>query len=303
MRARMLERVLPASATRAKRPGHSCIRRLSALEAGDFRELPRPRAASPAQSLEISLLIPAYEPSEELKDALREAHDFLSERFRDEFEIILIPNPPPGAGHDASILACAALANEFPRAHVVPHLAPPGKGAALRTGFLASAGKTVFFTDADLPYDLSFIDAALDEIERGCDLVTANRRAPKGLAGRPPAGNAGRRRLGWLFNHAVRLLLPIGTTDTQAGLKAMSRRLATVAFSQGRCPGFFFDLEIFLSCSGKGWARAEVLVEQRGSQGESTVCVLRESVLAVYWLFRIRRVYAGGGYGLRERGR
>lgn len=285
---------------------HSCVRRLRAFVKDDFRAMPRRELAPPPESVKLSLLIPARDARAPLEGTLREAHAFLSSRFGSDFEIILVPNPPSEFGRpDDSLRACAALAKGFPRVRVVPHLEPPGKGAALRTGFLASAGKTVLFTDADLPYDLSFVDAALVEIERGCDLVTANRRGPQGFVGRPQAqgDDARRRRLGWIFNRAVRLLLPIGTMDTQAGLKCMSRRLATVAFSQGRCPGFLFDLEIFLSCRGKGWPRAEVPVRQRRTLGESTVCVLRESVLAVYWLFRIRRGYAGGDYGLCERGR
>ena len=274
---------------------HSCFRRLRALTKDDFRAIRRRESELPPESLKLSLLIPARESSRRLEGSLREAHAFLSERFGGDFEIILIPNPPPDAGPDASVRACEALAGGFARVKVVPHLSPPmspGKGAALRAGFLASAGRIIFFTDADLPYDLGFIDAALAKMDQGFDLVSANRRIPGGRPG-------GRRRLGLIFNGAVRLLFPVGTRDTQAGFKAMSRRLAAVAFSRGLCPGFFFDLEIFLSWLGMGWAHAEVPVAQRRETGESTICIPRESVLAVYWLIRIRAGHANGRYAER----
>jgi SAM-dependent methyltransferase len=185
----------------------------------------------------------------------------------------------------------------------VPHLVPPlrpGKGAALRTGFFASRGKIIAFTDADLPYDLGFLEDAFRRLDQGFDLVTANRRSPESRFDIPTAllpVAYSRHRLGLLFNRVVRFLLPLPTRDTQSGMKVMSRKLATLAFSRLRCPGFFFDLEIFLTARTHGLAHAEMPITLRLNTEKSTVRVLRESVLAAYWLFRVWTGFLTGYYG------
>ncbi len=281
---------------------------MRALRREDFQDLPPP-THSPEKTgdLDVSLLIPAREATHALEETLTKAHSFLSQRFGESFEIILIPNPPPGPHTDASIRLSEELAQRLTRVRVVPHVAPPerpGKGAALRTGFFASRGKLIFFTDADLPYDLSFFDDAVVQIRRGFDLVTANRRMPDSRFDLPTAllpVAYSRHRLGLLFNRFVRIFFPLKTTDTQAGIKAMTRNLAQLSFSKQRCPGFFFDLEIFLTCRGHDLGHSEVPVTLTLNTEKSTVRVLRESVLAAFWLFRIWVGHLRGYYGKTQK--
>lgn len=285
----------------SKRSYFSQMRALRREDFQDLRPLTDATASDPA--IEVSLLIPAREATHALEDTLSRTHEFLEKRFQNRFEIILVPNPPPGSPSDDSLLLSEQLTSRFKNVRVAPHLVPPerpGKGAALRTGFAAARGSRILFTDADLPYDLRFFDDAFRKLDQGFDLVTANRRVPDSRFDIPTAllpVAYGRHRLGLIFNRVVRLLLPLDTTDTQAGIKAMSRRLAEEAFKRQRCPGFFFDLELFLTCRGKGWAQAEVPITLYLNTEKSTVRVLRESVLAIYWLYRIWAGYLVGHYG------
>jgi hypothetical protein len=105
-----------------------------------------------------------------------------------------------------------------------------------------------------------------------------------------------RHRLGLLFNTAVRLLLPIKTTDTQAGIKAMRREFAEKVFTRQTCPGFFFDLEMFLTAAGAQMSLVELPVVFVLVNEKSTVRILRESVLAGVWLVRIFLNYWAGYY-------
>lgn len=243
---------------------------------------------------EASLLIPARGAAHSLAETVQHAHDFLARAFPDDFEIILVPNPSPfpkaGSAPDRSIEVSEELAARFPRVRVRPHRLPQGKGAALRTGFQAARGQWIFFTDADLPYDLGFFETATQSLRSGFDLVTGNRRlgtsvfdVPVGLL--PLAYR--RHRLGLAFNRFVRALLPIRTTDTQAGIKAMSRKLAEAAFARQACPGFFFDLEFFLTAASSGYRHVELPVKLTLNTEKSTVRVLREALLAAFWLSRI----------------
>lgn len=260
-----------------------------------------PEAGGP--SVRASLIIPARNAADSIEKAALEAHRFLERAFPGSFELILVPNPRPGYTDDRTESVARALASRLPGIRVAPHLFPPGKGAALRTGFLASRGELVFFTDADLPYDLEFLERATRKLEEGHDLVTGNRRLPESEFDLPVHLMKlayGRHRLGLLFNRAARLLFPIGTTDTQAGIKAMSRRLASAAFGRQACPGFFFDLEIFLTAMENSYRITELPVTLFLNSEKSTVRLLREAWLATFWLLRLavrnhRRAYRIAG--------
>jgi hypothetical protein len=157
--------------------------------------------------------------------------------------------------------------------------------------------------DADLPYDITFFSVAARLLADEVDFVTGNRRLPQSRFDIPVSilHLAYRRHLtGVLFNRLVRSLFPIAVTDTQAGIKAMSRRMAEVAFSRQICPGFFFDIEFFLCCAGFHFRNAEIPVTLFLNSEKSTVQLLRESMLAAIWLAKIYWKFRQGGYTVPE---
>ncbi|MEK6580404.1 MAG: methyltransferase domain-containing protein, partial [Bdellovibrionota bacterium] len=151
--------------------------------------------------------------------------------------------------------------------------------------------------------DLAFFDEAIRMLRNGFDLVTGNRRSLDSLFDVPVAYLPlayRRHRLGIRFNWISRLLLGFKTRDTQAGIKAMSRQLAHAAFSNQTCPGFFFDLELFLTASRSGFKTMDLPVLLYLNTEKSTVRVLRESLLAAFWLSRITIQAWSGFYGKRQ---
>lgn len=253
---------------------------------------------SEAPTLEVTLLIPARNSAHALENTVRHADAFLSKHYP-SYEIILIPNPGTDS-HDRSLEVAQALASRFPSVRVEPHPGLPGKGAALRTGLASARGQWIFFTDADLPYELEFFARATAKLASGYSLVTGNRRLPTSQFN-IPVGLLhlayGRHRLGLGFNHVVRWIFGVRTTDTQAGIKAMSRHLAREAFLRMQCPGFFFDLEIFLCARRMSFKHVELPVVLNLNTEKSTVRILRDGMLAAYWLTRIALRNMRGEYG------
>src|SRR6185295_8455055 len=127
--------------------------------------------------LGVSLLIPARNSAHALEGTVREAHRYLSARFPGEFEIVVVFNPGSDSATDRSDEVARRLSEKFREVKVAPHRGRAGKGAALKTGFEASRGSRVFFTDADLPYELEFFDEASLKLDQGYGLVTGNRRS------------------------------------------------------------------------------------------------------------------------------
>lgn len=259
----------------------------------------------PSPSLiSASLLIPARQAAHALEETVEKARAAMSRVYSDQpgsYEIILIPNPRPGDTEDQSGEIADRLAAKYPeQVRSIHHHLPQGKGAALRTGFLHSKGNSIFFTDADLPYDLDFIRQAKTHLEQDCELVTGNRRLDLSFFDLPlellPLAYK-RHRLGLLFNWTVRILFPIQTTDTQAGIKGMSRRLALEAFSRQICPGFFFDLELFLTALNSSCQIKELPVTLFLNTEKSTVRLIRDAILATFWLLRLAIRNRMGAYG------
>ncbi len=257
-------------------------------------------------AIDISLLIPARRSGHSLKTTVEAAHRFFTQNQKNteaSFEIILIPNATTKEMNDDSTLTIANdLCRRFSEVKISLHSGPVGKGAALKTGFLACSGKMIFFTDADLPYDLEFFTHAIQKLNSGYELVTGNRRLSKSSFQVPvellPLAYK-RHRLGLWFNSIVRLLLHIPTTDTQAGIKAMTRDLAHKAFSLQQCSFFFFDLELFLTALRNGYTHCELPVTLYLNSEKSTVRVFKESLSAAYWLAKITWNNSKNYYGER----
>jgi 2-polyprenyl-3-methyl-5-hydroxy-6-metoxy-1,4-benzoquinol methylase len=258
--------------------------------------------------VDISLLIPARKSAHSLEDTVLQTHRFLTEHKKqtgDTFEIILIPNGTKTEKlTDPTFDVARKLSEKISEVKNVPHTGPAGKGAALKTGYVHSEGRWILFTDADLPYDLEFFTRAIPKLKSGYGFVTGNRRLPESHFDVPVALLPlayGRHRLGVWFNRWVRFLLPIYTTDTQAGIKAMSRELANQAFAWSKCPYFLFDLEFFLMATGHGFRHAELPVTLYLNTEKTTVRVIRESMAAVYWLTKIKIGSVLGHYGHKRK--
>jgi SAM-dependent methyltransferase len=255
---------------------------------------------------EVSLIIPVKNATEEFENTVARCHDYLTQiatNSEPSFEIILVPNPARGDLSDQSIQICQSLSQKYRSVITALHTGTPGKGAAVKTGFLASHGNMIFYTDADLPYDLRFFTEARELLNRGYDLVSGNRRLASSCF-RVPVGVLRlaytRHRLGLAFNRLVRILFPISTTDTQAGIKALSRRLAESAFRVQTCTGFLFDLEIFLTAKENDYFQKELPVTLYLSTEKSTVRVLRECFSVAYWLISITWSRLQGRYGAQS---
>ncbi len=239
---------------------------------------------------EITLLIPARSAAHVIRDTVTEASRFLSSRFGNSFEILIITNSPVHRPEDPTFDEAKRLSERFPSVRVLRWDGAGGKGSALRQGFLASRGRYILITDADLPYGLEFFDAAFSKLREGYDLVSGNRRLASSHFRVPvrllPFVH-GRHLAGVAFNRLTRFLLPVVTTDTQAGIKAMSREFASRVFAVQACPSFFLDLEIFLVALRQSRRSIELPVILRLSSDLTTIRLFRDGSLAIYWLARI----------------
>lgn len=183
-------------------------------------------------------------------------------------------------------------------ATVVRFVTNRGKGAAVRAGVLASAGRCVAFIDADLAYPPSLLVCLLGEIEAGADVVIGNRHDARSTATSPQS--VLRRFSGYVFNLLAASVLKGRYRDTQCGLKAFEARCARRIFSRTRLDRFAFDVEVLHLAELDGCVVTEVPVTLAHTAG-STVHVVLDALRMVRDLVRIRRWSHAGCYAATGR--
>ena len=229
----------------------------------------------------ISVVIPAYNEENRLRDTLPVIYAYLREHFS-QFEMVVVD--------DGSTDRTASIAQEFARQHpqtrVISYQPNRGKGHAVRTGILQSRGEWVLFSDADLATPIEELPNLAAKLREGYDIAIAS-RAVRGakLVVRQPWY---RELAGRSFNLIVQLLAVPGIHDTQCGFKLFKQEAAHEIFSRCEENGFSFDIEVLHVAMRLGYRIAEVPVHWMHREG-SKVRLLRDAVRMFLALLRISR--------------
>jgi dolichyl-phosphate beta-glucosyltransferase len=176
---------------------------------------------------------------------------------------------------------------------IVSYAPNRGKGYAVRHGLLAARGQWRLFTDVDLAYPFEEILRVAAALWTGAEVAIASRLHPHSRLLLPPSlqGYVYRRHLQSLvFSWLVRLLLPLGQRDTQAGLKGLSAHATQTLLPHLRCPGFEFDCELLTACARFGLPVTEVPVCVHYENRASTTTVYGMARM-VRELWKIRRAW------------
>ena len=151
-----------------------------------------------------------------------------------------------------------------------------GKGGAVRTGMLASAGDIVFFTDCDLAY-------GLDVIKQGYDMFGANPQAGIIIGSRRlhKEGFASYNFLRKVMSHVFFIVLKvyggIKQSDSQSGIKGFRKEAVKKIFNLCETDGWSFDFEILLIADKLGLKIAEMPVKIVNHR-ESKIRALADSI-------------------------
>ena len=124
------------------------------------------------QAPELSLVFPAFDEAKNLGPLLDRALEIASELALD-FEIIVVDD----GSRDGSAELVAERARDHSAIRLIRHADNRGYGAALRAGLREARGELIFFSDADLQFDLAELSELLKHT-RDFDIV-AGYRAPR----------------------------------------------------------------------------------------------------------------------------
>ena len=115
-------------------------------------------------STELSVVIPAYNEEKRLEPSLRQALEYLSRRRR-PYELLVVDD----GSRDGTARVAESFAGQGVR--VIRHERNRGKGAAVRTGLLASRGRKVLISDADFSTPIEEVEKLERFLQDGTPLV------------------------------------------------------------------------------------------------------------------------------------
>ncbi|MFE9297946.1 glycosyltransferase [Streptomyces niveus] len=228
---------------------------------------------------DLTVVVPAYNEEHRLRPTLDAICAYLRadrERWGD-WELIVVDD---GSTDGTAEVAAQAAADE-PRVQVLTSEENRGKGHALRLGVLASHGRRVLVTDADLATPIEELDALddllhedddEDEDEEDQEYAYEATAAVIGSRALPDSRVEVRQRpvrewLGRLGNRLIRLVAVRGIHDTQCGFKLFDGDKARAAFAASRLDGWGIDVEILRHFRRAGWPVAEAPVRWSHQSG------------------------------------
>jgi dolichyl-phosphate beta-glucosyltransferase len=210
------------------------------------------RAGVGADAPHVSFVLPAYNEEDRLPAGLETVIAFLAAQSFDS-EIVVADDGSRDRTPDIVRERAAAGLPKHVDLRLVQHSPNQGKGAAIRMGVLAAAGRFVFFMDADLATPPEESLKLLARLEDGAAVVAGSRIQPDGSDMRA-SQPAQRRMVGRLFTFmrkAMRVLPDID--DTQCPLKGFEHDAAQAIFEQQQLRGWIFDAEVLQIARSLGY--------------------------------------------------
>ena len=247
-----------------------------------------------------SLVLPTYNPGLGIDRSWHTVREFIRKRSESWEAIFVLDGCTDGTLERLKTLASIAPDS---RLRVVSYSPNRGKGFAVRTGLLAANGRYRIFTDVDLQF-WDGVERTAAALYSGADVAVASRTHPESRYDFPASFISyaiWRRLQSKAFNVAVRAVLPVRLSDTQAGLKGMSARFAEAVLPKMTIDGFGFDCEWLTVCARLGVPVHQIPLTFRYDTIESTTKP-RTVVKILHELLRIRKTWrrAPLDWGLSE---
>ncbi len=200
---------------------------------------------------ELSLVFPAFNEAANLPTLLESARK-IGDQLGVDFEIVIVDD----GSKDESAFVLERWRRRDPRIRSVHHVTNRGYGAALRAGLREARGDLVFFSDADLQFDLREIADLLAHADDEIDIV-AGYRAPR----RDPWL---RRVIARVWGRLVRVLFDLPIRDIDCAFKVFRREVLDAIPIES--VGAFVNTEILVRARRAGFRIRQVPVSHQPRQ-------------------------------------
>jgi glycosyltransferase involved in cell wall biosynthesis len=231
----------------------------------------------------LSLVFPVFDEAHNL-DALLSTAQRIAAGLEPDFEIVVVDD----GSRDGSAGIIDGWCEADPRIRTVRHPSNTGYGAALRSGLRAARGELVFFSDADLQFDLAELEQLLHHA--GDFDIVAGYRSPR-------SDPWPRHLIAWGWGAIVRTLFGLRVRDIDCAFKVFRREvIESIPIAS---IGAFVNTEILVRARALGFRIHQVPVSHRrrrhGEQTGAKPRVILRAIIELSTLFReLQRARRGG---------
>ncbi len=245
-------------------------------------------------SLELSIIIPAYNEEERIGNSLSEILNYLSNAGSNA-ELIVVDD---GSSDKTAAVAedICSRSPEIP-SRVIRYEDNRGKGFAVKTGLMAATADIALFSDADLSTPIEEAEKLIAPIRNGeYDVTFGSRALDRSLIGTHQPWR--REQGGKVFNLVVRLMTGMPFWDTQCGFKAFDLTKFRPLLDVMKIERFGFDVEFLYVAKLRGLRLKEIPVRWNNDE-RSKVSVIRDSIRMFDEVRQIRTNAKKGVYEIK----
>lgn len=231
----------------------------------------------------VSVILPIFNEEQRLPMCLAHLTNYFWHYTKYGFEILCVLN----GCTDGSERIASQFARKWPH-HVQVLYSEPGKGAAVRKGMLASAGRFRYMADVDLATPIDEIPKFLNAMNGNppwhippFDVVVGARQVRYQSFTRSAAH--------WLYRRLTSPLTRV--SDPQSGFKMFRAYAAEQVFDKVSITGWGFDVEALHLAENLGYSIREVSVRWKHCPG-SKLSPVKDGIQMARDLIKIRRLHA-----------
>lgn len=231
--------------------------------------------------MKVSLVIPMYNESSIVNDALKTYSTYMEKTFEDWELIFVDDGSKDGCG---DVIKEASKKDE--RIRLEGYEVNRGKGYAVKTGVLASKGDLVIFTDCDNAYGEETIGRAVEQMSStGTDMLIGSRNLTKDGY---KEYTFIRRFASKAYIKMICIFAGFKLSDSQCGFKGFKGDVGRKLFKYSEVERFAFDLEIILLAQKAGYSISEMPVKIINHR-ESKVSLVRDAIKVVSDLRKMKK--------------
>ncbi|KYN21591.1 PREDICTED: dolichyl-phosphate beta-glucosyltransferase [Trachymyrmex cornetzi] len=233
-------------------------------------------------SVQLSVIVPAYNEEQRLPPMLDECLEYLEERRKSglTYEVIVVSD----GSTDKTVEVAHRYASKYSTLKVLNLIKNRGKGGAVRLGMLSARGSALLFADADGATkfnDLKKLDESLMNV-LGFDYINKPEKTASsdavicGSRAHLEKEETAKRSYFRLFlmhgfHFLVWLLCVRGIRDTQCGFKLLTRKSARTIFEALHVERWAFDVEMLYIAQTLNIPVTEIAVNWTEIEGSKIV--------------------------------
>ncbi|XP_035828169.1 dolichyl-phosphate beta-glucosyltransferase isoform X2 [Aplysia californica] len=243
-------------------------------------------------SLDLSVIVPAYNEEQRLPVMMEETMEYLEKRQTEnpsfKYEVIIVDDGSKDQTTEIGLKQSEQYGAE--KVRVLTLQRNRGKGGAVRLGVLSSRGRQILFVDADGASkfsDLDKLEKNMEEQKEKAKLRSKSRKKAKNMESMAivcgsrahleedsiATRSMFRTFLMLGFHFVVWLLAVRGIRDTQCGFKLFTREAAILLFLNLHVERWAFDVDLLYLAQYFGIPAGEVAIEWQEIEGTKMVPV------------------------------